>query len=207
MAPSEFNKAAEESELILPIGKWVLTEACKFLNSIQQTGKNIHISINISVKQLLASDFVENTLKIIENSGVKYESVYLEVTESILMTDMVLCVEKLNLLRHKGIGVSLDDFGTGYSSLTYLQTLPITTLKIDKAFVENLAADSKRARTSLVLETMVQMAHHLEYQVVAEGVETKEQLEIIKKIGCDYCQGFLLSRPLPTEEASELLNH
>ncbi|MBP2666410.1 MAG: hypothetical protein H6Q76_1390, partial [Firmicutes bacterium] len=195
VSPVEFIPVAEETNLILPIGEWVLREACLFSVKLRQMrGDFINIAVNISMLQLALPNFVDMVKKTLQETGLPASNLHLEVTESILMTDAETRIGYLQELRDIGIGISLDDFGTGYSSFTYLTQLPITTLKIDKSMVDGILAENESKKS--VLESLIQMSALLGYEVVAEGVETEEQLAFLRKKGCDYCQGFLLSPPL-----------
>ena len=188
--------------LILAIGKWVLEEACRFsARMYNRQGIFQSISVNISMRQLEQSDLIEQVGEALRQTGVPADVLQLEITESILMTDVEKSIAALSALRVLGVGISLDDFGTGYSSFTYLAKLPITTLKIDKSMVDELVADSPN-NSFLLVESLLYMAKILGYKVVAEGVEKPEQLQLLKKMGCSHCQGYFLGRPLPEQEAA-----
>lgn len=203
VSPSDFIKIAEESQKIVAIGKWVFRNACDFAARLIASGhKDIKISINISIVQLIQDDFIDFILQTIKSKKLNYNVIELEITESVLIRSVQEAYIKLEALRKKGVSVSLDDFGTGYSSLSYLQNLPITTLKIDRAFVEDI---TKNKISENLASFIISMAHQMNLQVVAEGVETKHQLDILKKYDCDKIQGFYFSRPVPEEEALLLL--
>ena len=203
VSPSDFIKIAEESQKIVAIGKWVFRNACDFAAGLIASGhKDIKISINISIVQLIQDDFIDFILQTIKSKKLNYNVIELEITESVLIRSVQEAYIKLEALRKKGVSVSLDDFGTGYSSLSYLQNLPITTLKIDRAFVEDI---TKNKISENLASFIISMAHQMNLQVVAEGVETKLQLDILKKYDCDKIQGFYFSRPVPEEEALLLL--
>lgn len=200
VSPTEFIPMAESTSLILPIGKWVLEEACRFSLKYQEIfGKFTKIAVNISTQQLALSSFVEQVMTVLEQSGVPSETLNLEVTESILMSDVEKCVTCLTELRNQGIGISLDDFGTGYSSFTYLAKLPISTLKVDKSLVDGLVGGDAN-NSVLLMESLLHMSDKLNYKVVAEGVEQPEQLNLLRKMDCHYCQGYLLGRPKLAED-------
>lgn len=200
VSPMEFIPVAEETNLILPIGRWVLREACRFSANISKRyGECVNISVNISMRQLAMPSFVNMVKETLHETGLPAGNLNLEVTESILMTDPATRVAYLQELRDFGVAISLDDFGTGYSSFTYLAQMPITTLKIDKIMVGEIRDGSAR-KNLLLIESLLQMSALLGYKVVAEGVETIEQLNYLKNKGCGYCQGYLLSRPLPEKE-------
>ena len=157
------------------------------------------ISVNISMRQLEQISLLELVKETLEQTGVPADALHLEITESILMTDVEKSIAALSALREFGVGISLDDFGTGYSSFTYLAKLPITTLKIDKSMVDELTTDA-RSNSVLLVESLLYMAKLLGHTVVAEGVEWPEQLRLLKEMGCSHCQGYLLGRPLPENE-------
>lgn len=198
ISPSKFISLAEETEIIIPLGRWILKTACCFIKQFRDNGlENMYISVNVSVTQLMQQEFVEDVLEILEETGLDARRLELEITETILMESIESNLKKIERLREYGIRVALDDFGTGYSSLTYLKQLPISTLKIERAFVHNIA---KNEQDEAIAGTIIQLAHSLGLKVVAEGVETKEQLECLMRYECDMIQGYLASKPLPEEE-------
>jgi diguanylate cyclase (GGDEF)-like protein/PAS domain S-box-containing protein len=193
ISPGKFVPVAEESGLIFRLGAWVLKEACRKCRAWQDHGlAGIRVAANVSALEFARPEFAGNVLRILEETGLRGDLLDLEVTETTLMRDMDASITKMSFLRARGIRISIDDFGTGYSSLGYLPKLPVDTLKIDRSFVIDLGVDST-ARS--LLEGMISLAHSIGKQVVVEGVETKEQLEILRSIGCDEIQGFLLGRP------------
>ncbi|MEK4509271.1 ABC transporter substrate binding protein [Paenibacillus sp. FSL K6-2524] len=197
VSPLSFIKIAEDSRLIVPIGEWVLRESCGFIKGLQEQGyKNYHISVNISVVQLMMDDFTDMVLKILRDTGLSPQYLELEITESIFMESFEEISKKLEFLKHKGIGIALDDFGTGYSSLSYLTQLPITTLKIDKSFIDGIDAADNRSLAS----SIITMGHDMGLYVTAEGVETAEQLAFLERTKCDKIQGYFISRPIPGHE-------
>lgn len=203
VSPLSFIKIAEDSRLIIYIGEWVLREACKFMNSIhQRTGIPYKISVNISIIQLLQDDFVEIVLDSLEESGLVASSLELEITESIFMESFGSTVSKLEFLQSRGIRIALDDFGTGYSSLSYLQQLPISTLKMDKVFIDSLA---DKAFSESFVQTIITLGHKMGLDVVAEGVEDASQWAFLRESHCDKVQGYLISRPVPQRQVMELL--
>lgn len=203
VSPLSFIKIAEDSRLIIYIGEWVLREACKFMNSIhQRTGIPYKISVNISIIQLLQDDFVEIVLDSLEESGLAASSLELEITESIFMESFGSTVSKLEFLQSRGIRIALDDFGTGYSSLSYLQQLPISTLKMDKIFIDSLA---DKAFSESFVQTIIILGHKMGLDVVAEGVEHASQWAFLREAHCDKVQGYLISRPVPQRQVMELL--
>ncbi|UQZ34472.1 hypothetical protein C2I18_13660 [Paenibacillus sp. PK3_47] len=203
VSPLSFIKVAEDSRLIIYIGEWVLREACSFIKNVQElTGTPYKISVNISVIQLLQDDFVEMVLNSLEESGLPANSLELEITESIFMESFESTVSKLEFLKSRGIRIALDDFGTGYSSLSYLQQLPISTLKMDKIFIDSLA---DREYSKSFVQTIIALGHNMGLDVVAEGVEDNSQLAFLSEAGCDKVQGYLISKPVPQKGVHELL--
>ncbi|GGF65433.1 hypothetical protein GCM10010912_08080 [Paenibacillus albidus] len=203
VSPLSFIKVAEDSRLIIDIGEWVLREACQFMKDIHdRLGHPYKISVNISVIQLLQDDFTMMVLDSLQESGLEPGFLELEITESIFMESFESIVSKLEFLKSRGIRIALDDFGTGYSSLSYLQQLPISTLKMDKTFIDSL---SVKAYSQSFVQTIVQLGHNMGLEVVAEGVEEASQLEFLKDTGCDKVQGYLISRPVPEREVLQLL--
>ena len=203
VSPMRFIPLAEQSGLIQPIGQWVLQEACLFARRLTDQGwKEIHVAVNISSKQLAADNFIEIVRSAIENAGIEPRQLELEITESVLMVSLEDATYKLAELKVLGVRLSLDDFGTGYSSLTYLRTLPVTTLKIDKSFIDMISTDDDMAQ---IIGSIIDMAHILNMMVVAEGVETEQQLNYLTGKGCDGIQGYIFSRPLPEEMTQAFL--
>lgn len=203
VSPLSFIKVAEDSGLIIYIGEWVLREASSFIKNVQDhTGIPYKISVNISVIQLLQEDFVEMVLDSLKESNLPASSLELEITESIFMESFESTVSKLEFLKSRGIRIALDDFGTGYSSLSYLQQLPISTLKMDKIFIDSLA-DQEYSRS--FVQTIITLGHNMGLDVVAEGVEDDSQLSFLAEVGCDKVQGYLISRPVPRNGVHELV--
>lgn len=199
VSPDEFIKLAEETGIIVAIGKWVLKEACEFCKKInKESGDNYNIAINISPIELIQYEFIDNVKEIINESGVNPALLEFEITESSLMESCSANVEKLLLLKEVGISIALDDFGTGYSSLNYLKKLPIDILKIDKSFVDDLGLADLEDN---FVDIIINLAHRMGIKVVAEGVETKLQHRLLKKEKCDKFQGYLFSKPLPEASA------
>ena len=204
ISPAIFIPLAEKSHLINDIGAWVLHEACRFCRRLIDEGNDqIRIAVNVSPKQLAAPDFIHIVETAILESRITPSHLEIEITESVFIENMSDSVEKLLLLKNRGIHVTLDDFGTGYSSLTYLRNLPVETLKIDKSFIDLIAGDSTHAA---LIASIVDMSHVLGLAVVAEGVETPEQLQRLIDCHCDMFQGYVASKPLPMQEAVGLLN-
>lgn len=201
--PDEFIPAAEESGLIVPLGKWVLQSACQQAKTLEDAGfDDIKVSINVSTRQLNDPKFVDELKSVIAEIGVEPTHLVLEVTESALMADAQVALKHLHAVREIGVGLAIDDFGTGYSSLSYLKRLPVNWLKIDRSFVQQLPANEEdQAITTLI----VAMANSLNYKVVVEGVETEPQFGFLQQCGCHYGQGYYFSRPIPVEELMRLL--
>ena len=205
VTPAQFIPLAEESGMIVAIGEWVLREACNTLADWQRTGlADMSIAVNVSATQLLHSDLPRTVERILRETGVAPEQLELELTESVLMARADLAVERLQFFRRIGVSIAVDDFGTGYSSLAYLRRLPITTLKIDKAFIDDLGRPGDN-EDAAITTTVIAMAHSLGLRVVAEGVETQDQQRFLLQHGCDMVQGYLLSRPLNAADCLRFL--
>lgn len=201
--PNRFIPVAEDTGLIIPIGEWVLRTACKQNKMWQDKGyKPIRVSVNISPIQLRQWDFVNLLERILEEVQLDPSYLELEITENSLMESMDDNIEILDRLRQMGVRIALDDFGTGYSSLNYLQQLPINNMKIDKSFVQDIANDRNK---SYIAESIIQLAHRLNLEVIAEGVETEEQLRTLVNKNCDIIQGFIFSEPLPSGQVERIL--
>jgi len=204
VSPMQFIPLAEQSGLIHSIGQWVLHQACQFARSLADQGwSRVHVAVNISSKQIATADFVSVVRSAVKRAGIQPEQLELEITESLLMTSIEDGISKLVQLKEFGVHLSLDDFGTGFSSLTYLRRLPVETLKIDKSFIDMIATDAQGAK---IIGSIINMAHTINMNVVAEGVETQQQLEYLSDNGCDLIQGYLFSRPVPESEAINLLS-
>ncbi len=202
LSPVEFIPVAEESNLILTIGKWVLMEACNQIKIWQESGANNlpFLSINVSSRQFRQPDFVSQVKQAILTSGIAPTLLSIELTESAMIVDTQDTIDKMNALKSLGVSIAVDDFGTGYSSLVHLKQLPLDTLKIDKAFIRDILTDTNDA---IIVETIISMAKHLKIGVVAEGVETLEQLEFLQQKGCTIFQGYYFSHPLTSAAFSE----
>lgn len=196
--PMSFIPVAEESGLIIPIGEWVIWNTCKQLSLLQkQPGSTPKISVNISSKQFKQSNLVEIVRQAIMQFEIDSTLLDLELTESAVMDDVESSVGILNSLKELGISISIDDFGTGYSSLSYLKRFPIDTLKVDRSFVIDLTTNPQ---DESIARAIITLAKSLELETVAEGVETREQLEMLRKMKCDLIQGFLFGKPLPAKD-------
>ena len=203
ISPAVFIPIAEKNGTIVPIGIWVIEESIKTFSAWKKKFNcDMILSLNISAIQYMQNEFIDNILSIIKKYDVDPEKLELEITESVLIENFKEITEKMCILRDHGIRISLDDFGTGYSSLSYLKGLPIDTLKIDKSFIDTSITD---ANTRVITESIIVMAKKLGFETVAEGVETEDQFDYLKDIGCDCMQGFLLGKPMPKEEMEQLL--
>jgi diguanylate cyclase (GGDEF)-like protein/PAS domain S-box-containing protein len=202
--PFHFISLAEEIGLILPIGKWVIETACAQLKIWQQNAftKDIVLSINVSAKQFRQADFIEQIQDAVNRHGIDPTMLKIELTESLLLEDVEEIIITMTTLRNIGVQFSLDDFGTGYSSLMYLKRLPLNQLKIDQSFVRDLITD---VSDQAIVHTIIAMAKSLSLDIIAEGVETEEQLQFLLNKGCRSYQGYLFSRPLPIMQFEELL--
>jgi diguanylate cyclase (GGDEF)-like protein len=203
VSPLAFIQAAEESQLIIPLGEWVLRTACHFmhdLNSKSQT--NRYVSVNISTIQIQQDHFVEQVLMILEQTGFNPACLELEITESAFLKTTDQVIAKLERLRSAGILIALDDFGTGYSSLSYLKELPMSTLKIDRSFIQHLLTDPK---AKSLARSIITIGHLLDMNVVAEGVETQAQMHFLAAQGCDRFQGYFFLKPAPADQIREWL--
>ncbi|MDP9001612.1 MAG: EAL domain-containing protein [Myxococcota bacterium] len=203
VSPSEFIPLAEETGLIVPLGEWVLRTACAQNKVWQSQGlPSIQIAVNVAARQFQEKGLVDAISRVLEEVGMDARWLILELTESSLMKDSQGAIATMHALRERGIELAVDDFGTGYSSLNYLTRFPINGLKIDRAFIRNITTD---VRDRLIATTILGLGHGLELKVVAEGIETVEQLELLSSIGCDQMQGYLFSPPVPGARAEEML--
>lgn len=200
ISPVNFIALAEESGLIIDIGRWVIMNACKEIRLLADNNLMVKISINVSPKQFKYSNLAEDIIKNLKQFSIDPKQLELEVTESAFMENMEGLVSQLNEIRSLGVSISLDDFGTGYSSLSYLKTLPADQLKIDRSFISELP-ESMHSKT--IVKSLISLAHELSIEVVAEGVENQQQLDYLRELKCDYFQGYLFYGPL---SANELLS-
>jgi EAL domain-containing protein (putative c-di-GMP-specific phosphodiesterase class I) len=194
VSPAEFIPLAEETGLIVPIGRWVLKEACRQLTRWRSSGYDIpSVSVNVSARQFADRSFVGTVTKIIQESEIDPGRLDLELTESVMTGDVEIALETLRGLKAIGVTLSIDDFGTGYSSLAYLRNLPIDTLKIDQTFVRQMHSNKKDAA---IVSTIIALAGFLGFDTVAEGVETDEHAKILDGFGCTQLQGYWITKPL-----------
>jgi len=206
LGPVDFIPVAEESQLIVPLGGWVLSEACRQVARWRDEfpSVNLKVSVNVSARQLGRGELMETIAGVLDETGLDPKRLCLEITETVIMGDAEFYLEALLALKVLGVSVAIDDFGVGYSSLAYLQRFPIDTLKIDKTFVDGLDHPQSQARA--IVGAAVDMAHALDLEAVAEGVETAEQAEVLAELGCNGAQGYYFARPAPPEEVAAMLN-
>ncbi|HEV2880889.1 MAG TPA: EAL domain-containing protein [Pyrinomonadaceae bacterium] len=205
ISPANFIPLAEETGLIVDIGEWVLRDACRQMERWQKifpSDPPLFVSVNLSSKQFIQSDLIQRVTQIIQETKINPEGLKLEITESAVMDNVETATEMLKKLRALGIKLSIDDFGTGYSSLSYLHRFPIDTLKVDRSFVVNMSEDSENVE---IVRTIVSLAQNLGMNVIAEGVETKEQLAALRKLGCENGQGYFFSKPVNAKAAENLI--
>ncbi|PKM80088.1 MAG: hypothetical protein CVU89_15110 [Firmicutes bacterium HGW-Firmicutes-14] len=201
--PAEFIPMAEETGLIIPLGEWVLRTACAQNKMWQAAGyPPMRVTVNLSARQFQQGNLVETVLGTLEETGLDPEWLELEITESIAMQDINYTMSVLNNLRNRNVRIAIDDFGTGYSSFSYLKNFPSHTLKIDRSFVKDVTTDNDDAA---ITKAIIALAQNLKLKVIAEGVETEEQLAFLKEQNCDQIQGYLFSRPVSAESFTELL--
>ncbi len=200
LGPYRFIPVAEESGLIIPIGAWVIEEACQQLRDWQavgRTGPYGSVDVNLSARQIDHPEIVETVERILADTGLPPQNLTLEITESALMKDAASALGVLRALKEVGVSLAIDDFGTGYSSLSYLQRFPLDVLKVDKSFVDELGVNQEGEE---IVQAVINLAHALGLEVVAEGVETERQLEVLQRLHCDFAQGYLFSKPVSAAE-------
>jgi len=202
--PQDFISVAEDTGQIIYLGKWVLEQACRQMKRWQDQYpryRDLTLSVNLSGKQFLQSNLVEQIREVLESTGFNPKNLQLEITESVVIDNTEIVTDTLMQLHDLGIQLSMDDFGTGYSSLSYLHNFPIDVLKIDRSFISKQGGNSK----SQIVSTIITLARNMGLKVVAEGVETEEQLDHLKDLDCAYGQGFLFSYPITAEATEELM--
>lgn len=205
IAPGGFVQVAEETGLIVPIGRWVLFEACRQLKRWEEEGfDEISIAVNLSARQFKDADIVEMVQEVIEETKIEPSKLDLEITESIAIENIDYTIQIIKQLKDMGITFSLDDFGTGYSSMNYLKNLPVNHLKIDKSFLDRV---NENTSDQQIVSTIISLAQTLDLVVIAEGVENCEQAVFLKSAHCNQAQGYLYSKPIPAKEASALLEN
>lgn len=203
ISPGEFIPIAEQSGLIVPIGQWVMREACRKAKQWHDSGHKIRIAVNVSGAQFFQNDLVTYTSEILDDIGIEPKLLELEVTESVFMDDIQIAVDTMQSLHKLGIEIAIDDFGTGYSSLAYLRQFNVDRLKIDQSFIRNALNNSDDA---LIAKTIISLSHSLNLRVIAEGVETKDHEVFLIEQGCDEAQGYRYAKPLPEEEFEEFMH-
>lgn len=203
ISPLKFIPIAEETNLIIPLGEWVFKMACQQTKLWQKSGfPELQIAVNISGRQFSQSNFDLRLIQILKETDFATEYLELELTETVLMENLEIVNEKLTAFKELGVQIAIDDFGTGYSSLSYLQQFPFDTLKIDKSFIHQL---NKNAKTKTITSSIIKMGHELNLKIIAEGVETKTELDFLYQNDCDEIQGFLFSQPLSVKDFTNLL--
>ena len=203
ISPTEFIPLAENLGLIIQLGDFVLKEACIKCKEWVKYNKNFKMNVNLSIIQLIENNIVERIKNIISSVGVPFENIGLEVTESLAINDMNKMKKLLKELSDLGIKISLDDFGTGYSSLNYIKDMPLNIIKIDKSFIDDLSGNSS---TEVFVSTIINLAHALNMEVCAEGVETENQYKILLNLNADVIQGYYFGKPINPEEFENKLN-
>ncbi|MGL5085912.1 MAG: putative bifunctional diguanylate cyclase/phosphodiesterase, partial [Clostridium sp.] len=205
VSPVEFIPIAERTGLIIKIGKYIINYAVKMCKQLSlATDKKFKIAINISDVQIRDESIVEYIADTLKKFNLCPSYIEFEITESLIMKSVEQNIECLKRLKEIGVSIALDDFGTGYSSLSYLKILPIDVLKIDKTFIDGINIDKK---SEYIIERIVDLSHHLDIKVVAEGVESKEQVDYLRAIECDVIQGYYYSKPKQFEEAKRLIDN
>ncbi len=203
ISPKEFIPIAEESGLIMPIGEWLLRTACLQIKTWQNNGFNdVKLAVNISLRQFMQKEFAHTVDRILKEAGLDADYLELELTESIIMDNAETVIKILNELKQIGVRLAIDDFGTGYSSLIYLKHMPIDIIKIDQSFVRDMTVDNDDAA---ICDAIIKLAKSLDLEVIAEGVETMEQLELLSRLGCKNIQGYVFSKPLSCDDFEILL--
>jgi EAL domain-containing protein (putative c-di-GMP-specific phosphodiesterase class I) len=203
LPPSEFVPLAEQSGLIVPLGYWVISRALRDMQDLRERGiAPLHMAVNLSFRQFQDSQLLSTLSRLIAERGVEAQWLEFELTETAVMRRSDLVKQTMDALGRLGVRFSLDDFGTGFSSFVHLNSLPIALLKIDKSFVGGM---EEREENRKLVHAMINLAHNLNLEVVAEGVETAEQLALLRLFGCDQAQGYLISKPLPLAELVDYL--
>jgi EAL domain-containing protein (putative c-di-GMP-specific phosphodiesterase class I) len=202
MTPDKFIPALEDSGGIVTVGKWVLSEACRQLAAWQSAGHDLTMSVNVSMRQLDSSGFVDDVRSALQTHSLTASSLIIEITETVLMKDANATVTLLHRLKDLGVMIAIDDFGTGYSSLAYLRQFPVDVLKIDRSFVSEMSGSPDAAA---LIHTLVELGHTLGLITLAEGIEQQRQIEGLRSENCDHGQGYLFSRPVVASRIEELL--
>ncbi|MBI44791.1 MAG: hypothetical protein CMG66_01345 [Candidatus Marinimicrobia bacterium] len=205
LPPYKFIPIAEETNLIIPLGKWIIEQACIQNKKWHDEGFKLTCAVNISAKQFMQSDLLEIIQATLEKTNLNPEYLELELTETILMDDAEKTINVLNKIKEMGVKISIDDFGTGYSSLSYLKKFPIDTLKIDQSFISSIGRDGKEKNVAIA-NIVIDLGHKLGMKVIAEGVETEQQIKLLKNYACDKIQGYIISEPVNEIEFNLLLD-
>jgi EAL domain-containing protein (putative c-di-GMP-specific phosphodiesterase class I) len=202
--PMQFIAIAEESSLIIEIGNWVLHGACQQLSQwrTDEHARHLVLAVNVSAMQFKQNNFVATVIEVLKQYQFDPARLKLELTESVVLNDVKDVIQKMHDLKALGVGLSMDDFGTGYSSLSYLKQLPLDQIKIDQSFVRDMITDPNDA---VMVKTIIDMAHNFRLNVIAEGVETEAQMNVLKSMGCKSYQGYFFSKPVPIEDFTALL--
>ncbi|WP_427158919.1 EAL domain-containing response regulator [Aliinostoc sp. HNIBRCY26] len=205
VSPTEFIPLAESTGLIITIGQWVVENVCQQLKSWHDLGLDyLTTSVNLSAIEFNRPDLIKSITQVLEKHNLDPRYLEIELTESMIMQDLNNAIFTINELQSLGVRIAIDDFGTGYSSLFYLKNLPVNTLKIDRYFIHNVAEDVQK---SAITKALIEMAHNMNMQVIAEGVETEAELAFLRDNACDAMQGFLFSRALPLMEFEKFLSN
>jgi EAL domain-containing protein (putative c-di-GMP-specific phosphodiesterase class I) len=203
ISPQEFIPAAERSGMILDIGTWVLRESCRQAARWRNAGlPHVTVCVNVSTAQFRIGNMPRLVAQILAETGLPASWLELEITETGIMHDMHVATEMLVALHHQGVGLAIDDFGTGYSSLSYLRRLPVDRLKIDQSFIHDVTTSEDAA---MIASTIVKLAHSLRLQVVAEGVETRAQVDFVRQTGCACAQGYFYGEPMTAGRVEKML--
>jgi diguanylate cyclase len=204
LGPMEFIPIAERSGQIVQIGYWVVRETCKHIAQWRTEGRPpVKVAVNLSPRQMTESDLVQNMIRIVREQGVSPDLIMFEITETVAMQDAPRTIEMIHAFQESGFEIAIDDFGTGYSSLAYLQRFRAKQLKIDRFFTNGLDENGQEGRA--IVSAIIALAHSLDMDVVAEGVETGSQLDRLEDMMCDEMQGFLLAKPLSADAFGDLL--
>ena len=204
--PLDFIPLAEETGLIVPIGRWVLEEACRTAVELQTRFPNqpqFHMAVNLSARQIARPELVDEVRGILQETALQPQALILEITESVMMQDMDLSIERLTELKALGVQLAIDDFGTGYSSLNYVRRFPVDILKVDKSFIDGV---SEGGESSALTAAVIELAGILNLKPVAEGIERADQLQRLLELHCDLGQGFFFAKPLPSDDLKALLH-
>ena len=203
ISPADFIPVAEKTGLVDRIDMRVFELAVDFMDKVaNETNSDITLSVNVSVRHLMKNNFIEEIKKLITSHSIAPERIEIEITESIMIDSAEKALQRIDEIKAMGMKVAIDDFGTGYSSLSYLNNFPSDMLKIDKSFIDQLnLSDSSKQYVAMIIS----IGHILDLKVISEGVESPDQVEVLKNIGCDYIQGFVWGKPMPPEDASKLV--